>query len=106
MSAATPRPSCAPIVCGSLPWDFPSMTSTDIPEDFSNSGSISRKGAAKPPEVIGWVFAAMGLEPDDELVDLYPGTGAVGAAWDAYRAQQRLDLRVTAHPELDLEGLA
>jgi hypothetical protein len=39
------------------------MTSTDRPEDFSNAGSISRKGAAKPPEVITltWASALCGI---------------------------------------------
>ena len=42
------------------------MTSTEIPEDFSNSGSISRKGAAKPPDVITltWASALSGIEVD------------------------------------------
>ena len=34
------------------------MTSTDIPVDFSNSGSMSRKGAAKPPDVITLIWAS------------------------------------------------
>lgn len=49
---------------------------------------------AKPQDVILWVFAALGLEAEDELVDLFPGTGAVGAAWEVYRRQARIDLRV------------
>ena len=42
------------------------MTSTDIPEDFWNSGSISRKGAAKPPDVITltWASALCGITAD------------------------------------------
>jgi hypothetical protein len=42
------------------------MTSTEIPEDFSNSGSISRKGAAKPPDVITltWASALSGIVAD------------------------------------------
>jgi len=27
----------------------------------------------------------MGMRPDDELVDLFPGTGAVTRAWEEYR---------------------
>lgn len=45
---------------------------------------------AKPRPVIEWVFAALGLEIDDELHDLFPGTGAVARAWHDYRAQRRL----------------
>ena len=46
---------------------------------------------AKPEPVVRWVFDALGLEHDDELDDLYPGSGAVGRTWQSYRAQTRLD---------------
>lgn len=39
---------------------------------------------AKPDAVCRWVFECMGAQPDDVLDDLYPGTGAVGHAWDAW----------------------
>lgn len=45
---------------------------------------------AKPDAVCRWAFEVLGLEPDDELVDLFPGTGAVTRAWEAWRAQTRL----------------
>jgi hypothetical protein len=45
---------------------------------------------AKPRAVSEYVFEALGLEPDDELVDLYPGSGAIGDAWQGWRAQGRL----------------
>lgn len=43
---------------------------------------------AKPTRFSRWVFALLGLggHPDDELVDLFPGSGAVTRAWDDYRA--------------------
>jgi hypothetical protein len=46
---------------------------------------------AKPERVCMWAFEVAGLEPDDELVDLYPGSGAVARAWDSWRLQLRLD---------------
>ena len=39
---------------------------------------------AKPPEVCRWVFELAGLEPGDELADLYPGSGAVTEAWEGW----------------------
>ncbi len=45
---------------------------------------------AKPQGFCFWLFDAMGLQPDDELVDLFPGSGAVSEAWNAWRAQGRL----------------
>jgi hypothetical protein len=47
---------------------------------------------AKPEAVCRWAFEVLGMEPDDTLIDLYPGTGAVTAAWDAWRNELRLDL--------------
>ena len=35
----------------------------------------------KPPEFCHWMFEALGALPGDELVDLFPGSGAVGRAW-------------------------
>jgi hypothetical protein len=45
---------------------------------------------AKPDAVCRWAFEVAGLEPEDELVDLFPGTGAVTQAWESWRAQTRL----------------
>jgi hypothetical protein len=45
---------------------------------------------AKPDAVCRWAFHVLGLEPEDDLVDMFPGTGAVTAAWEAWRAQTRL----------------
>ncbi len=45
---------------------------------------------AKPRGFCYWLFDAMGLGPGDELVDLFPGSGAVGEAWQAWRSQTRL----------------
>jgi hypothetical protein len=45
---------------------------------------------AKPERVCHWLFEVMGCEPQDELDDLYPGTGAVAKAWESWRTQLRL----------------
>lgn len=43
---------------------------------------------AKPRRFCFWLFRLMGLggHPEDELVDLFPGSGAVTRAWDDFRA--------------------
>ena len=38
----------------------------------------------KPEAFCHWVFAAAGLMAGDEMVDLFPGSGAVGRAWETY----------------------
>ena len=37
---------------------------------------------AKPEKVCHWAFEMVGARPDDELHDLFPGTGAVGKAFE------------------------
>jgi len=44
----------------------------------------------KPVVFCHWIFDLLGLGPDDELVDLFPGSGAVGHAWDSWRRQGNL----------------
>jgi hypothetical protein len=44
----------------------------------------------KPQAYCWWLFDALGAKPGDELVDVFPGSGAVARAWDAYIAQPRL----------------
>lgn len=43
---------------------------------------------AKPRRFCFWLFRLLGLggHPDDVLVDMFPGSGAVTRAWDEYRA--------------------
>lgn len=36
---------------------------------------------AKPAKFCNWLFDVLGMEPGDEFDDLFPGSGAVGAAW-------------------------
>jgi hypothetical protein len=40
---------------------------------------------AKPEAVCHWAFEMVGARPEDELHDLFPGTGAVSAAWRTWR---------------------
>lgn len=47
---------------------------------------------AKPDAVCWWAFEVLGMQPQDELVDLFPGTGAVTRAWSAWRSQGRFAL--------------
>lgn len=38
----------------------------------------------KPPQFSVWMFAQLGAGPGDELVDVFPGSGAVSTAWQRY----------------------
>lgn len=40
---------------------------------------------AKPDEFCYWIFELLNMQPGDELVDLFPGTGRVTRAWKRYQ---------------------
>ena len=50
---------------------------------------------AKPAAVTRWIFDWLNMQPGDEFVDLFPGSGAVTAAYEAWLACQTSD-----HPDL------
>jgi hypothetical protein len=60
-------------------------------DDMAESITL-RRGltGAKPERVCRWLFEVMGMTADDALHDLYPGSGAVSAAWETWRNQGRL----------------
>jgi hypothetical protein len=45
---------------------------------------------AKPPDFCRWLFRCLGAQPGDELVDIFPGSGAVAEAWQAFSQQAAL----------------
>jgi hypothetical protein len=59
--------------------------------DWLSEPMSMRKGlvGVKPERFCFWLFEAFGLKSGDELVDLFPGSGAVTRAWSVY--QERLE---------------
>jgi hypothetical protein len=70
-----------------------------VMRDWFSESMTLKKGltGVKPERVCRWLFEAVGLTPDDEFVDLFPGSGAVTEAWDAWRGE--LSLLVLAGKE-------
>lgn len=60
--------------------------------DWCAESITLRRGltGAKPESVCFWLFEVLGMNHDDELDDLYPGTSAVTEAWEAWRSQPSL----------------
>lgn len=54
---------------------------------------------AKPRDFCRWVFEVLGAQPGDTLDDLFPGSGAVGAAWAEWVGEK------SPLPQLPLEVL-
>lgn len=69
----------------------PVVTKRIVMRDWVSCSITLKKGLAgvKPETVCRWAFEVVGAEPDDELVDLYPGSGAVTRAWEAWRTDVR-----------------
>lgn len=45
---------------------------------------------AKPERVIFWLLSVLNAQPQDQLDDLFPGSGAVTAAFEAWKNQRAL----------------
>jgi hypothetical protein len=60
--------------------------------DWFAAPIVTRKGfpGEKPEAVINWILTMLAADPEDEIIDLFPGSGAVGATIDKWRANPRL----------------
>jgi hypothetical protein len=61
--------------------------------DYFSEPITLRRGftGAKPYEVCRWLFEVAGLEPDDEMVDLFHGSGAVADAHARWLSERTLE---------------
>lgn len=68
----------------------------DTVRDWCSANITLQRGltGAKPRGFCRWIFAILNAEPGDVLDDLFPGTGAVAAAWEEWcgKAGPALDL--------------
>ncbi len=69
----------------------PVVTKRVVMRDWIAEPITLRKGltGAKPPKVIRWAFEVVGAQPEDDLMDLYPGTGIVSATWREWQAERQ-----------------
>lgn len=58
-----------------------------VMRDWIDCPITMKKGltGVKPEKVCHWAFEMVGARPDDNLVDMFPGTGAVTKAWDTWK---------------------
>lgn len=68
--------------------------------DWISEPITLRRGltGVKPAAVCRWLFDAMGMAAEDSLDDMFPGSGAVADAWEAWRSQLRLGTTTGASP--------
>lgn len=67
----------------------PEVSGRMVMRDWIDEPITLQRGltGAKPERVCMWAFEVLGMHPDDELVDLFPGSGAVSRAWEKWRGQ-------------------
>lgn len=67
----------------------PVVSKRQVNRDWIQESITLRKGltGAKPEAVCHWAFELLGARPEDELHDLFPGTGAVTRAWETWRGK-------------------
>ena len=65
----------------------PVVSKRRVMRDWVQENITLKRGltGAKPEAVCHWAFEMVGARPDDELVDLYPGSGAVSRAWQTWQ---------------------
>jgi len=66
---------------------------TDIQQSITLKRGLT---GAKPEAVCHWAFEIAAARPDDELTDLFPGTGAVSKAWKTWQGKFTLPSLVPA----------
>lgn len=78
----------------------PEVRGRVVMRDWIAEGITMKRGlaGAKPEAVCRWAFEMLGADPDDDLVDLFPGSGAVGRAWERWRADVAFE-RAQPQPE-------
>jgi len=64
----------------------------DVPtvRDWVSANITLRKGlvGAKPEAFCFWLFEVLNMQPGDDFVDLFPGTGIVGTCWERFCADR------------------
>ena len=69
----------------------PRTREQDTWRDFVAEPIAMRRGfpGAKPDKFCFWVFEGLNLHPEDEFHDIFPGSGAVGDAWQKWIAARQ-----------------
>ena len=76
----------------------PVVSKRQINRDYILAPITMKRGltGAKPENVCHWAFELLGARPDDELVDLFPGSGAVSRAWRTWQGKFTLPIELQA----------
>lgn len=80
------------------PWskEIPTVKDHIIEPPAVAENITMRRGfpGAKPERFCLWLFDLLGMQPDDELHDLFPGSGAVSRSWEMWRQRGNGDAQM------------
>lgn len=70
-----------------------------VVRDYVDANITLKRGlcGVKPDRFCYWLFEILGMQPEDEFVDLFPGSGAVTRAWEKWRDFE-IQRRITGEP--------
>lgn len=76
------------------------MRYEDTIRDWVSANITLKKGlvGVKPKEFSFWLFSILGMWSCDRFYDLFPGTGAVGNAWQEWKKVRNYDLQKLFNP--------
>ena len=71
----------------------PEVSGRMVMRDWLAENITMKRGltGAKPDRLCRWLFEVVGADPADELVDMFPGSGAVSDAWNSWRSEPRIE---------------
>lgn len=77
----------------------PVVSKRQVNRDWIQESITLKRGltGAKPEAVCHWAFELLGARPEDELHDLFIGTGAVTRAWHTWQGKFTLPAKDTTH---------
>ena len=75
----------------------PVVSKRQINRDWIQESITLKRGltGAKPEAVCHWAFELLGARPEDDLHDIYIGTGAVTRAWESWKGKFTLPEKET-----------
>lgn len=67
----------------------PVVSKRQVNRDWIQESITLKRGltGAKPEAVCHWAFELLGARPEDDLIDMFPGTGAVEKAWRTWQGK-------------------
>lgn len=73
--------------------------------DYLSANIALQRGfqGAKPEAFCFWIFDVLGIREGDEFVDLFPGSGAVGRAYDKWKDQRCLLLEELTDTQTEMD---